>query len=102
MCIPTKTAVRPSHCPVKKQCKQLQSIVLKRSLPTLGLNQNFPRAVIDGPVSQGGLGLYPVLSIQNHAKVDLMLSTMRANTDITKLLQCQYTIQEEYNFNLLI
>ena len=69
-----------------QQCKRIQSQVLQATLPKIGLNRNFPRAVVFGPCRYGGIQLPNLYVEQGMQHITWLLYLQRQPRTTTYLL----------------
>jgi len=68
------------------QCNEIMKPVLQAGLPAMGINWNFPRAVVHGPVEYQGLNLPNLYSEQLITQIGTMLKYGPQQTDPTRVL----------------
>lgn len=73
-------------CFTKEQCQKIQSPVIKACLSASGLSAQFPRAVVFGPQTLGGLGWEKGRSIQTFEFINLFLNHVKQNDSTGKLM----------------
>lgn len=76
------------------QCLKIQSPVFQATLPKLGLNRNFPRAVLYGPTRYGGLAFPNLYLEQGIEHIKWLISIFRYPRQITSLMQIYLRYQQ--------
>ena len=61
------------------QCKAINTIISKTFLPRLRLNRHFPRAVLYGPVTYGGMAFPEIQSLQCATQLEYVIKQLRWN-----------------------
>lgn len=70
----------------EKILNKIQRKALESFTPALGYNRNFPREVLLGPKEYGGEGVPHLYTEAQIQKIEIIISNIRANTDLGKLL----------------
>ena len=62
---------------LRKQCKQINTVIRKAFLPMLRFNRNFPSAVLYGPMEYGGMEFIEAYTLQDQVQLDYLIKQLR-------------------------
>jgi len=77
----------------QQQCRRVQRSSFEAALPKMGLNRNFPRVVLHGPLKFGGLAIPNMYNDQCILHIRWIIKMLRCKTTLTNLftIHCRYT-----------
>ena len=76
-----------------QQLKPIQTITDQAYKPKIGLNRNFPTAVLQGPLEYNGLSTTPLITTQGFKHTQLLIGSLRNEDDTGNLTNA--TLQYE-------
>lgn len=78
-------------CLTQEQGKSITTSVLKIALPSIGVNRNFRRQFVHGPLSCMGLDIPSLYNYQEAAHIDLLVSYWKPSGNIGAILRTSMT-----------
>ena len=70
----------------EKQCNTIQSQYLPTYLNKLGYNQHYPRSIVFGEFSKGGLDITPLYTAQTITQIETLITSFRHKTQFSSLV----------------
>lgn len=70
----------------EQECKKIQSMAITALLPKIKINRNFPRVIVYGNRSLGGLGIPTTYQEQGMIAIKCLVGNLRVKTSLSKLL----------------
>jgi hypothetical protein len=71
----------------KKDCEEIQRLVVNTILPKMGIARSAPRAIVFGTAQFGGLGLTHLDSLQGHTPLQYLLGHLRCGNATGRIMQ---------------
>ena len=85
--LPKLRYISPAVCFTKNESKEIDKPVVRHCLSSAGYSQRFPRRVVFGPASKGGLEWESCYSLQVYEKIKFFISHFRRQTKLGNLLK---------------
>jgi hypothetical protein len=85
--IPSMGYGTPATTLLKKDCEEIQRLVVNAILPKIDISRTAPRAVVFGTAQYGGLVLTHLAALQGHTRLQYLLGHLYCGNATGRLMQ---------------